>query len=230
MQIAAFYKIPQRRHNISAYAKRFFYKNSRWRIYRQFIKPTEKACIIVDCERRRIFLKKLCKLCALLLAFVLVFGGCKKEEEKPEEDNPTDFSYDMLDLSRLVDEIYSITDMGELTAASVSKVTDKTVLTEQYYLNLDNVLAMDVRSAEGKYGVADVAIIRAAEGKGDEIMESLERRKDDRINEFSNYDVYESYSIAMNADIYQTGELVVMLMINDEAKSEARTLIDSYLP
>ena len=61
-------------------------------------------------------------------------------------------------------------------------------------------------------------------------MESLERRKDDRINEFSNYDVYESYSIAMNADIYQTGELVVMLMINDEAKSEARTLIDSYLP
>ena len=136
----------------------------------------------------------------------------------------------MLDLSRLVDEIYSITDMGELTAASVSKVTDKTVLTEQYYLNLDNVLAMDVRSAEGKYGVADVAIIRAAEGKGDEIMESLERRKDDRINEFSNYDVYESYSIAMDADIYQTGELVVMLMINDEAKSEARTLIDSYLP
>lgn len=175
-------------------------------------------------------MKKLCKLCALLLAFALIFGGCKKEEEKPEEDNPTDFSYDMLDLSKLVDEIYSLADMGELTAASVSKVTDKTVLTEQYYLNLDNVLAMDVRSAEGKYGVADVAIIRAAEGKGDEIMESFERRKDDRINEFSNYDVYESYSIAMDADIYQTGELVVMLMINDEAKSEARTLIDSYLP
>ncbi len=89
---------------------------------------------------------------------------------------------------------------------------------------------MDVRSAEGKYGVADVAIIRVKEGKGDEVIDSLERRKDDRINEFSNYDVYDSYAIAMNADVYQTGELVVMLMLDDDAKTAARALIESYLP
>ena len=104
------------------------------------------------------------------------------------------------------------------------------MLTEQYYLDLDNVVAMDIRSANGKYGVADVALIRVAEGKGDDVMESLERRKDDRINEFSKYDVYESYSVAMNADIYQTGELVVMLMLDDNTKAAARALIESYLP
>ena len=58
----------------------------------------------------------------------------------------------------------------------------------------------------------------------------MELRKDDRINEFSNYDVYDSYAIAMNADIYQTGELVVMLMLDDETKTAARALIESYLP
>lgn len=175
-------------------------------------------------------MKKTVRLCALLMALVMAFGGCKKQEEGPAEDNPADFSYDMLDISTIVDEIYDLTELGDLTAASVQKVTDETTLSEQYYLNLDSVIAMDVRSAEGKYGVADVAIIRVAEGKGDEVMESLERRKDDRTNEFSNYDVYDSYAIAMNADIYQTGELVVMLMLDDSAKTAARALIESYLP
>lgn len=175
-------------------------------------------------------MKNMMKLCALLMAAVLVFGGCKKQEEGSSEDNPTDFSYDMLDISTIADEIYDLATLGELTAASVQRVTDETTLSEQYYLNLDDVIAMDVRSAEGKYGVADVAIIRVKEGKGDEVIDSLERRKDDRINEFSNYDVYDSYAIAMNADVYQTGELVVMLMLDDDAKTAARALIESYLP
>ena len=175
-------------------------------------------------------MKTTVKSCALLVAFALVFCGCSKQEENHIEDNPTDFSYDMLDISTIVDEIYSIAELGDLTAASVEKVTDETTLSEQYYLDLDNVTAMDIRSANGKYGVADVAVIRVAKGKGDEVMESLERRKDDRINEFSNYDVYDSYAIAMNADIYQTGELVVMLMLDDETKTAARALIESYLP
>ena len=70
------------------------------------------------------------KLCALLMAAVLVFGGCKKQEENHIEDNPTDFSYDMLDISTIVDEIYSIAELGDLTAASVEKVTDETTLSE----------------------------------------------------------------------------------------------------
>ena len=175
-------------------------------------------------------MKTTVKFCALLVAFALAFCGCSKQEENHIEDNPTDFSYDMLAISTIVDEIYSIAELGDLTAASVEKVTDETTLSEQYYLDLDNVTAMGIRSANGKYGVADVAVIRVAKGKGDEVMESLERRKDDRINEFSNYDVYDSYAIAMNADIYQTGELVVMLMLDDETKTAARALIESYLP
>ena len=81
------------------------------------------------------------KLCAPLMAAVLVFGGCKKQEEGPSEDNPTDFSYDMLDISTIADEIYDLATLGELTAASVQRVTDETTLSELYYLNLDDVIA-----------------------------------------------------------------------------------------
>ena len=59
------------------------------------------------------------------------------------------------------------------------------------YLDLNNVVSYEIRYADGRYGAADVALIRVKEGKAEEVMNSLENRKDDRINEFRNYDVYE---------------------------------------
>ena len=61
-------------------------------------------------------------------------------------------------------------------------------------------------------------------------MASLENRRDDRINEFSRYDVYDSYEIALNATIYQADELVVMLMLDENSKAAAMETIDSFLP
>ena len=61
-------------------------------------------------------------------------------------------------------------------------------------------------------------------------MASLENRKDDRINEFRNYDVYDSYDIAMGAEIYEAGELVIMLMLSEDDKAAAKEIIDYYLP
>ena len=58
---------------------------------------------------------------------------------------------------------------------------------------------------------------------------ALQSRKDDRIAEFVDYNVYNSYETAVNADIYQEGELVVMLILNDEDKTIAKGIIDSYL-
>lgn len=170
----------------------------------------------------------LAALTALLLALCLC--ACSGKEEEEEINPSNDYSYDMLDISLVVDGIYPNLDISRLTAQSVSKITDKTVLTEQYYLNLDNIIAYDVRSAEGKYGVADVAIIRVKEGFAGEVMDSLEMRKDDRINEFLNYDVYDSYNIALEGEIYQAGELVVMLLLSEDDKTKAKELIDHYLP
>ncbi len=173
---------------------------------------------------------KILLLAAIAAMLVFVICGCSAEEEEIEEINPEEFSYDMLDISFLADEIYKCLDISELTMESVSPVTDETTLAEQYYLDLSKIVAFDIRSAEGKYGVADVAVIRVEEGAADEIMESLEMRKDDRINEFLNYNVYDSYEIALEAEIYEVGELVIMLMLPEEGKSEAKEIIDYYLP
>ena len=163
------------------------------------------------------------------LIFMLCLCACSAEEE--EETNPdNNYSFDMLDISLVVDGIYPNLDISRLTSNSVSKITDETVLKEQFYLNLDKIITYDVRSANGKYGVADVAIIRVKDGFASDVMDSLEMRKDDRINEFLNYDVYDSYNIALEGEIYQAGELVIMLLLSEEDKATAKELIDHYLP
>lgn len=174
--------------------------------------------------------KKIFLPLVLILALALAFCGCSEDEEISEEKNPDGFDYDMLDLSLVADEIYESSDLSELTRQSVSAVTDETVLSEQYYLDLSKVVSFEIRSAEGKYGVADVALIRAEEGAGDEIAESLEKRKDDRINEFLRYDVYDSYETALDAEIFQSGEMVIMLMLSEDDKASAFEILYSYLP
>ncbi len=202
-------------------------------IHIELTKKEEKRSIIQKnlFLSERSFAVKNKKILALLFAFLMVlFCGCSGEEEEEQEINPQEFSYDMLDLSFVADEIYKKLEISPLTLESVSKITDKTVLEEQFYLDLKNVVSYDVRSALGNYGAADVAIIRVKEGKAGEVIASLENRKDDRINEFRNYDVYDSYEIALEAEIYEAGELVVMLMLSEDDKAAAKETVDYYLP
>ena len=169
-------------------------------------------------------------LAALAALIAVLFCGCSEVEKIEEEQNPEEFSYDMLDLSLVANENYGKLEISELTRKSIDVITDETMISEQFYLNIENVISYEIRSANGSYGVADVAIIRVAEGKSGEVIESLENRKDDRINEFRNYDVYDSYDIAMGAEIYEAGELVVMLMLSEDDKAAAKEIIDYYLP
>lgn len=170
------------------------------------------------------------RIIALAAALLLILCGCAQAENGGEDEIITDFDYDMLDLSAVADKVYASSQIGEMTFLSVEVIDDYQTLSEQYYLDMSKIINFEVRSAEGKYGVADVALFWVEEGAAEEIMASLENRKDDRINEFSKYDVYDSYEIALNAEIYQADELVVMLMLNEESKAAAKDIIDSFLP
>lgn len=166
---------------------------------------------------------------AVLLIFLSLLCGCSAPSSNPKTETKSEINYDTLDLSALADEIYKKQDISDLTRKSVSKITDKTTLKEQFYLDFDKIESYEVRAAEGNFGVADLMILRVREDCAADVMADIENRKDNRINEFSRYDVYDSYEIALGAEIYQDGELVVMLMFSEEGKTAAKNTINEFL-
>lgn len=102
-------------------------------------------------------------------------------------------------------------------------------------LNLDDVEKAYVRYVETDFGADDVYIILPKDGEDENgnshhenVLAVLRERKDDRIREFVNYDVYNSSAIAENAVIFERGGYVVMLMLEDN--DSARRIVERYIP
>jgi len=173
---------------------------------------------------------------AAATALLLALSGCGQaaaESESQAEEVPFAYgvdSYADIDLSAVAEQIYAGCKLDSLLAGSVEQVTDSQTLSELYYMPMDALVDYAVYSADGRFGAADVAIMRVRDGRAEEVAEALEQRKADRIAEFLNFNVNDSYNIALNADIYEEGELVIMLMLSDSDKATARGIIDSYLP
>lgn len=92
-----------------------------------------------------------------------------------------------------------------------------------------------IRYVETDFGASDVYIVRPMPGedkKGvshkDNVTAALKNRKESRIREFANYDVYNSTTISENAAIFERGGYVVMLMLEDNAA--ARTILEKHIP
>ena len=81
---------------------------------------------------------------------------------------------------------------------------------------------------DGRFGIADVIIMRPRSGQEDEVREALQTIKLSRMSLFQNYDIYNAYSIAENGTIYQRGGYTILLMIDNE--EQVREIIDSYIP
>ena len=77
-------------------------------------------------------------LAALAALIAVLFCGCSEGEKIEEEQNPEEFSYDMLDLSLVANEIYGKLEISELTRKSIDVITDETMISEQFYLNIEN--------------------------------------------------------------------------------------------
>ena len=200
------------------------------RIYSPFTKTKERGVTIERKEAVYSMKLPIKKILIAALAVLFLFTGCEDPKETTDEGPITEFSYEMLDLSIVADEIYKEQDLSDLTRKSVRKITDETTLAEQFYLDMDKIVDYEVRAAEGNFGVADLMLLRVKEGSADEVMAEIENRKDDRINEFSHYDVYNAYDTALSAEIYQEGDIVIMLMFPTEGKTAAKAVLDRYLP
>lgn len=128
------------------------------------------------------------------------------------------------DLTEVLDTIYTNVAMSDLSDS------DDQELVDLFHLVPEAVDQYAIRYSSGRYGVADVAIIKPIEGHTEDVTSSLEARRNDRIAEFENYDIHDSLRIATEADIFTRGNYVIMLMLSDAEKEAAYNIIVERIP
>ena len=172
-----------------------------------------------------------------LLAFGLALSVCMSAcgSNTPQTGiNPDDIvissTVEVADPEAALDKIYETVDIMDVSEASDRDLRD------QFYLDTDLLAEYYVRFASGRFGVADVFILKPQEGLDAEetqqiqaqVREQLEQVKINREKQFENYDIYNAYQIAQEAPIYGQGGYLVMLMLEDT--DHAREIIDQYIP
>ena len=164
------------------------------------------------------------------LLALLLLSSCRSSKlniPDPEEDRSIAYATSEPEhLSDVIDLIYADITMKEQINAVYSD------LSNIFHLDTTMVEDYSARYTSGRYGVADVAIIKLK--RPDDIVDieavtlALEQRRDDRIAEFENYDVHDAFRIAKEAQIISRGNYVILLMLEDFDAAE--TIILENIP
>lgn len=144
----------------------------------------------------------------------------KTAEESEEAETP---ALTEADPQTALEEIYALQERsGGLVDATDEIMTDvmgfDLELIEEYY----------VRYMETDFGCSDVYIIKAAEDQQEAVRQAMKNWQESRIRAFNGYDIYDSSSISENGVIFQRGEYLVLLMLEDN--DAARAVIEQYIP
>ncbi len=162
----------------------------------------------------------------LLLSLLLLFSfaACSSA---PEEENPEEIITEEIiteaDPQAAINEIYADFDRTSgLVNATYIEMKDV------MGFNMDQIEEFHVRYMETDFGASDVYIIKAKSGMENDVRQSLKNWQETRIRSFNGYDIYNSTEISENAVIFQRGEYLVMLMLEDN--DAARAIIETYIP
>ncbi|MEG1942977.1 MAG: DUF4358 domain-containing protein [Angelakisella sp.] len=82
--------------------------------------------------------------------------------------------------------------------------------------------------SDGRFGAADVIIMRPHIGREEEVREALQTIKLARMSQFKNYDIYNAYSLAENGTIIERGGYFILLMIDNT--EEVMGIIEEHIP
>lgn len=180
-------------------------------------------------------MKKVISMCLASLLLIALFTGCSNEESSSSSSMSSLSSQS----SSLVDsslpsnsepesELYDIIDKvnEKFPLSFPDHVVDDTTLNDVYYL--DDTLVEDyaISYAQVNVKAEDIAIVKAKEGKTDEVKKMLEKRLEDVKADFESY-LPEQYEIAQRGKVF-TYEDYVVLVIADDVE-EIETLIKSEL-
>lgn len=95
-------------------------------------------------------------------------------------------------------------------------------------ISSSEVVELHAYVSDVKYGLCDIIIAKPLTSNRDDVREYLYKYKEQRIREFENYDILNAYSIAQNAVVYDQGDYVILLMLEDN--EAAKVIIDEYIP
>lgn len=167
-----------------------------------------------------------------LMVSVIMLSGCSSSNNNKTEVSPKSGeeiyqsnSNQKADPEAAIKSIYSGLDI------SLGLVTPTYAEVEEVIgLNLDDIDEFYIRYVDPDFGASDVYIIKpkATDKSKENVLTALRERKDSRIMEFANYDVYDSAAISEDAIIFERGNYAVMLMLADN--ESARKVIEQYIP
>ena len=160
----------------------------------------------------------------IILVILFALQGFQPQYQLPTSDElveDTQYAESDGPEKALADIYFNVDILGVQEATSEKLVSE-------FGLDSSDWLSVHGRYTDGRFGIADVFIIRPRTGHEDNVREALETIKLSRMNLFKNFDVYDSYSLAENGSIYQRGDYYILLMIENE--EDVRQIIRTYIP
>lgn len=169
-------------------------------------------------------MKKVAAVLAIAVCLSLTACGRDDTIAQPEIDPAAQVQAQRIvaDPQGAVEEIYK-----DISIQEVSPL-DEDILSETLGFDINTIAGFYGRYSSGRYGLADVYILKAYDEDYEIVREQLEAVKLDRMKKTESYDILDSHKIAQNAQIFQYGSYLVMLMLEDN--EAAQDIIEQYIP
>ena len=113
------------------------------------------------------------------------------------------------------DVVRTIVENNEVT---MPEIADDTIAESIFYLNLDDVEEYSIEFSMVNVSSDNVALVKAKDGKTEDIKKSLKKRLEDVRSQFQYY-LPDQFEKVENAQIYVKGNYVLLAIVNDSEKA-----------
>ncbi len=159
---------------------------------------------------------------SLSVVVLFIFQGFHRSFPVPMADTGAVSESSIQSITAALDEIYYNVDIMGVEDATASR------LKEDFGVDPSIFSEVHGRYTDGRFGIADVLVVKPAPGKGAAVREALITIRTARTSLFKNFNIYDSTTLAENGLIYNRGDYMVLLMIEDA--SGVREILDEYIP
>lgn len=156
-----------------------------------------------------------------VLALIMMFSGCGSLAERGA-NHLSNTPSKKADPEAAMLEIYEDIDIQDVELLLIEDIEETLGITRE---SLEDYCMV---TTSGRFGLADVIILKPVESKREDIRQALLLYREKRITEFEKYDIKDSTRISREAVIYGQGDYLILLMLDDNAAAEK--IIDKYIP